>query len=170
MCISIPEEVKGSLCEVTETQLISMRMRGQKGIVVKCDDKLYLVQPNAVRDFQKYIFGSHKCATCQNLSGVKCQKVYDMTKEYYRSKWDEYDSTVESKRIEKYPFIHAGVERFNYGNEYFIVAECDNYEAVQPQKSEGLDSSKVVGLAQFLWPDVENMGQVKERCQRAIYL
>ena len=161
MC-KIPEEVMGSIVQVDENEIVMARMMGKKWIVVRDGAKFYRVRPGRLTDFPKLFFGAHKCATCQNLSGIKCQKVYDMAPEYYRSQGSNpYDCF-----LEKYPFIQAGVEKFGCGAKgYFVVSECDNYEPDRPKSPcnpQRVDDVKV-SLAQNIWPDVHDIKDVVAR-------
>ena len=160
------------LVQVDENEVVMARLLGKKWVILKVGETIYRVKPGHVADFPKLLFGEHKCATCQNLSGVRCQKVFDMGPEYYRAQTGEYGAVVDSKRIEKYPFILSGVEKFNCGQRsYFVVSKCNNYQpdSAKPKKVVNparIDQTKVE-LAQFLWPDVKTITEVQERSMEA---
>ena len=127
----LPENVKGSLRQVTEKEIITMRLEGKCRVVFKFGEDLYALRaksgiaPLEVRD----ILGRHLCSRCEMVCGGElCRKVFDASVSVAeREGYNGREAVVRSKRIEKYPFILVGVEYFNAQREYLIVTSCTKF-------------------------------------------
>jgi len=134
----LPEELRGSLEEISVEGIFKKRVSGEIGIVIQIDGDHYMYTFSNTKIGEKMkekvkvrdMFGEHLCNTCEfTKSGELCPKVADLSVETCRRYYlDEIESFLESKRIEKYDFIKQGVESFNCRREYLIVIECDRYQ------------------------------------------
>lgn len=70
--------------------------------------------------------------------------------------------------IEKYPYIQTGYETFNTSNDVFVVLSCQNFKLCESTTQTSRDHilQLKVGLAQFVWDDIDNIGQVRKRIER----
>ena len=59
----------------------------------------------------------------------------------------DIEALTESKRLEKYPFIHFGFEEVNVPEGRFIVMMCSDYE--QEKKDPKRDSESLIGGAEY---------------------
>lgn len=149
------------LVEVTPEMLADYRKKGISSFVLKVDGKLYYSEiPNNISFVSSNILGTHKCALagheCRRLSAASdekggCQKVRNC-----------------SNRIERYPWITAGYETFNTSHDSFVVVKCLHYEKCPPRKT--YSSAEVgalkLGLAQFVWDDVDSLAAVRSRKEK----
>lgn len=141
--------------EVTAENLEVIRKAKISSFVFKDNDKLYYANiPDNISFVGSSGLGNHLCgAPCKQLSPASdreggCAKV-----------------RARSTRIERYPWIKKGYETFNTRHDCFVVIECDHYKTTPPQKR--LPLAKVnelkLGLAQFVWDDVETLPEARKR-------
>ena len=133
----LPEEIKNSLKELTIEEVINLRLTApeKRFVIIKSGDKLYYTSIRSREQLEgiRSAFGKHLCCDCGNFfcNGELCPKVADLSEETYRQDFiTKREAVIESKRIEKYPFVIVGVEYFNSQNkqkEYFVVEECSRF-------------------------------------------
>lgn len=133
----LPEEIRNSLKEVTIEEIIDLRLTvpEKRFIIIKIGNKLYYT-PISKREQLEGIrsaFGKHLCCDCGNFfcNGELCPKVADLSEETnIKEFFGKREAVIESKRIEKYPFVTSGVEYFNSQNkqkEYLVVEKCSRF-------------------------------------------
>ena len=125
----LPEEVRKALKKVTEQEILMQRLRGEEGIILKIGTDCYFLSAKEKIVKIKYVLGQHLCGKCRIYRKTLCKKIYDSPIEELKSdKLQKGEATIKSKRIEKYPFITKGIECFNCSKDFFVVAECTNFE------------------------------------------
>jgi hypothetical protein len=151
--------VRFPLKEISSEELSIARESVIPSFVLKDYGKYYYAEIRKdMRMVAPLILGEHLCsatrADCQHLSALSdedggCQKVRDNEKE---------------KKINRYPWITQGFETFNCdsGCNQFVVCKCEHYEKCIPKerKTKGVKELKV-GLAQFVWPEVTTLAEVR---------
>lgn len=156
----VAEAMSFDLVEVTPEELAVYRKSGISSFVLKVDGKLYYSSiPDNISFVSSTILGAHQCAVigheCNRLSAASdeqggCAKVRDR-----------------SQRIERYPWVTTGYETFNTKHDSFVVVNCLHYEKCPPRKKLSADdvNRAKLGLAQFVWDDVESRAEVKRRVE-----
>ena len=156
----VVEHMSFDLVEVTLEELAVYRKSGISSFVLKVDGKLYYASiPDNISFVSSTILGAHRCAVagheCNRLSAASdkqggCAKVRDR-----------------SQRIERYPWIKTGYETFNTKHDSFVVVNCLHYKPCPPRKKLSADdiNRTKLGLAQFVWDDVESRAEVKKRVE-----
>lgn len=149
------------LVEVTTEELAIYKKNGVSSFVLKMDGKFYYSSiPKDMNLVSCETLSFHKCALskreCHRLSAASdenggCAKVRDG-----------------ASNIERYPWITAGYETFNTKYDCFAVFNCLHYEPCPPRRNLSPTelSNLKLGLAQFVWPDVNNIEDVKRRKKR----
>lgn len=154
----VVETLSFELREVSPEELSKFRKDGVPSFVLKRDRILYhaTILPNLNLTGSNFM-GAHKCAAagneCSRLSAASdedggCAKVRNR-----------------SRYIERYPWIISGYETFNVNTEAFVVVQCLHYKECPPRKRipPGDSIPLKLGLAQFVWDDVEDLREVKRR-------
>ena len=137
---SLPDETKKYLKEVEKEEILQRRLGRRSTVVVKEGKKYYILTNCKKNNSMRHIFGEHLCSKCDFAKGGLCPKISDMPKEETEKRgYDILEAIIESKRIEKYPFITKGVELFNATREYFVVSECRRYIPVIPEENHQAD-------------------------------
>ena len=139
--------------ELDEVQ--ELRNNKKAGLLVKIDDQYYYAKITPGMKFTSdVLLGPHMCSDCKRMSANTderggCAKVRN-----YRC-----------NHIEKYGFITEGYESFNTHQNCLVVVKCANYEKNQTfkQPSESAKNSVKLSLAQYVWPDVKSMDEVREK-------
>lgn len=139
--------------ELDEVQ--ELRNNKKAGLLVKIDDQYYYAKITPGMKFTSdVLLGPHMCSDCKRMSANTderggCAKVRN-----YRC-----------NHIEKYGFITEGYESFNTHQNCLVVVKCANYEKNQTfkQPSESAKNSAKLSLAQYVWPDVKSMDEVREK-------
>lgn len=154
------------LHEVDLKELRKVRESGSPFFLMKDSGRYYVtteIPKNLVYNSSDIMMLHHMCShggsnVCARLTAASdkdggCAKVRDSGK---------------SKRIEKYPWIEKGFEICNTKNDAFIVCDCKHYKNCPPRKKYTAEEIKhlKLGLAQFMWDDVETLGQVRARKAR----
>ena len=123
-----------NLQEVSEDQLLDLRLSGEPGFVLKTGTKFYYSPiPGDLNVMSFKNLGEHLCTnwhhTCKNFCTFGCQKVHDAEVSWYRFHgYNAKRSMVLSKRIEKYEFIEVGYEAFNlYENNCLVILKCNHF-------------------------------------------
>lgn len=161
----IVKPLEFKLVEVTEAWIAQRRKTTIPTFILKTEGRFYATEIPKDMSFvaSGLLGGRHKCAVagneCGRLSAAKdekggCAKV--------RNK---------SIGIEKYPWITQGYETINTITNSFFVAECEHYEKCPPRTYlpvAELNKLKL-GIAQYVWEDVETIEEVKSR-RRARHL
>ena len=143
--------------EETAEDLAIDQKSGNPSFVLKVAGKLYYASITKDLNFVSATkLGSHKCANCHRLSAASdadggCAKVREF-----------------STGIERYPWITKGYETFGTGHDSFVVVCCKHYKKY-PRRPE-IPLEKVnnlkLGIAQYYWPDVDNLDEVKRRREK----
>lgn len=149
------------LIEVTPEELDEYRKKGVSSFVLKMEGRLFHATiPGNISFVSSTILGPHKCAIagheCHRLSAASdeeggCEKVRNR-----------------SNYIERYPWITTGYETFNTKHDAFIVVNCLNYEKCPPRKRHTTTEINHLrlGLAQFVWDDVQSNAEVRARIEK----
>ena len=116
----------------SEKELIGLRMKKEPILIIRNNGKLFYLKANKMKLFLVNFTGRpmHKCDSCRNCYPGRCNKVKDRFFEaLYRTGISNYHNTImESKRIEKYPFIIDGIEFYGLNEkDYFICNKCAFY-------------------------------------------
>lgn len=157
----VVEHLSFDLVEVDTDTLAEYRRSKIPSFVLKVDGKFYYSEiPNNISFVSSTILGTHKCA----IAGMECHRLSAASDENGGcAKVRAYSSC-----IEKYSFIQTGYETFNTNHDSFIVVCCSHYEVCPPRpKKSTLEIARVkLGLAQFVWDDVETLTEVERRRTR----
>lgn len=147
-----------SFNKVTAKEVESYRESGVPCFLLKVEGELSLaIIPDSINFTASNMLGEHLCSAakreCSRLSAASdenggCAKVR------------EYASC-----IEKYPWITSGYETFNTKHDSFIVAKCLHYKKCPPRpKLSAREISRLkLGLAQYVWDDVNSLAEVQAR-------
>lgn len=146
------EHLSFELKKVSKKELASYRAEDVPSFVAKVDEEFYHTTiPGTISFVSAKMMGTHKCGFCNRLSAASdrdggCAKVRNR-----------------SKCIEKYPWIKKGYETFNTRQDSFVVVECERYQAFPPRRKVELTklNNLKIGIAQYIWPDVETMADVR---------
>lgn len=165
MAILLKEEVKRDveplkfeLKRVSVEELTSFRKMNIPSFVVKVDNEFYHTKiPKTISFVSAKILGEHKCGYCNRLSAASdkeggCAKVRNR-----------------SRGIEKYPWIKTGYETFGTRQDSFVVINCERYQNFPQRKKVELTklNNLKIGIAQYIWPDVETMAEVRMKMGNA---
>lgn len=148
--INIPDEIRDSLKEVSEEQILKLRLEGRRFVLVKIGEKLYLLTDRRKKETIKYALGNHLCSKCMMYRGTLCPKVFDMP--FKTCQEQSIDAVKYSKRSEKYSFITASVESVNLADEFFIVSACRNFK--KEEKKETTAEKSTTGDSAEDWWDM----------------
>lgn len=155
------ETLQFPLVKVTKEMLTEYRKRGISSFVLKIEDDLFYTEiPENINFMSHNIVGPHKCA----MSGQECNRLSAASDENGGCEKVRNRATC----IERYPWIKKGFETFNTKHNVFCVGECEHYEKCPPRKrptAAEINATRI-GLAQFVWPDVETLGDVKKRVEK----
>lgn len=151
-----------ALSEISQEDISIYRRSNIPSFLLKTNGKYYYttISSNLNRLLQDKSLMStmyphpHMCGECDRLSAASdenggCAKVRDYHYSY----------------IEKYDWITEGYETFNVSSSSFVVSKCYHYTPYPPRikkTREEIDNLKL-GLAQFLWDDVESITEVRLR-------
>lgn len=136
-------------------ELPELRKSKKAGLLIKIEGKYFYAKITPGLKFTSdVLLGTHMCSDCKRMSPDTderggCAKVRN-----YRC-----------NHIEKYDFITDGYETFNTHQNCLVVVKCANYEENKSSK-EPSDSKKNAAklcLAQFMWPDVKSLDEVREK-------
>ena len=130
--INIPDEIRDSLEEVSEEQILKLRLEGRRFVLVKIGEKLYLLTERKKKATIKYALGNHLCSKCMMYRGTLCPKVFDIPLKTCQEQ--SIDVVKYSKRSEKYSFITASVESVNLADDFFIVSACNNFKNAEKKE------------------------------------
>ena len=122
-----------TLREINPVELIEIRLNKSPGVVYKKDNQLFYSPFSGEFNLggKEDNLGEHLCACDCSMVCRGCPRTAALTVAYQqRIGCDFYTSVKNSWRIEKYTFVHEGIETFNMDtcNEAFIVLKCDNYQ------------------------------------------
>lgn len=153
------EEKKIPLVKVTPSQCLEKRRSGMPGIIFKRKGGLYWADIKSKSNFN---LGNHLCFGCANFA--RCAKIMDAFPET-----DRYE--MQHCRIEKYPFIIEGFDRFNQPNEGMVVSECINHVVAERKifSPEEVRRRKF-NLVTHLIPDAESLEQAHAIIKRDRFL
>ena len=150
---SSTEELVFPMKRITLEQLKKLRATSIPSFVLKEGGNYYYAQ--IVRDLNlvsTLLCGCHKCSACRYLSAATdeeggCAKVRNRS--YY---------------IERYDWID-GYETFNTNRDAFVVAVCNHYGRYLPKKKQTAEevNNLKLGLAQFVWPEIDSLGAAEKR-------
>ena len=147
----IPESVRNSMQEVTNLQILEMRVKPKKFAVFADNGKFYIYSGEKANIIKiRSVMGKHLCSDCANFYDEKtrklCPKVADpSSKDDCRAYTNsDFEALVESKRIEKYPFIKEGLECVNYSKGFFTVTECSRFKACK--QIDRLDADEIAKM------------------------
>ena len=159
--IPTPNVMKYPLAEITLEQIKELRKTDIPSFLLKEDGKYYFAKiPKQLNFTSSNLMGMHCCAnslnTCHHLSAASdedggCAKVRGF-----------------SRGIERYPWITMGYETFNVCHGCFVVLKCNHFEVAPPRKPVTIkekNEAKLL-LAQFVWDDVDNLTQVRQRIEK----
>jgi len=132
--INIPDEIRDSLKEVSEEQILRLRLEGRRFVLIKTGDKLYFLTDRKKKETIKYALGNHLCSKCMMYRGTLCQKVFDAP--FKTCQEQSIDAVKYSKRSEKYSFITASVESVNLADDFFIVSACRNFKKEERKEAK----------------------------------
>lgn len=160
------------LREISVEEIIELRKTTIPSFVLKKNGHFYYTRIHKNMKFtNNMVLGAHLCGGCQHCSAAPdekggCPKVRNLDFSAFRVSKKNFDAAVmASKRIEKYDFILEGFESFNTSQESFVVTRCTNFESdeVRPPLSLDETNRRKLAVAQFVWPDVMTIGQMKRR-------
>lgn len=160
---TVVKTVTFKLREVNLKELASYRNSEVPSFVLKTNGKIYYARiPKDISFLSSKILGMHQCANagheCAHLSAASddnggCEKVRRL-----------------SQRIEDYPWISEGYETFNTKIDSFVVTQCSHYERCHREKvSIAYENKLKLAIAQYQWPDVETLDDVRERVKNNSY-
>lgn len=152
------EPLKFELKRVSVEELTSFRKMNIPSFVVKVNNEFYHTQiPKTISFVSARILGEHKCGYCNRLSAASdkeggCAKVRNR-----------------SRYIERYPWIKTGYETFGTRQDSFVVVNCERYQNFPQRKKVELTklNNLKIGIAQYIWPDVETMAEVRMKMGNA---
>lgn len=157
--ILIGKNIKYNLSQISAEELYKHRLSGERGIVYKCNDKLFFasVSHNLHITFMK---NPHLCGLDCSRICKDCPKSRDFTVSYQLKDVKRFPIAVQkSWRIEKYPFILEGVETFNMPRFYdsHYVCACSKYIPYESSKKISLSdiSEKKARLASLYFEDFD---------------
>ena len=145
--------------EITADQIKSYRKSNEPMMIYKDHDRYYKVAIDKKIGFVAE--NVHVCAItnkeCGRLLATSdenggCQKVRER-----------------ATGIEIHDFVAVGYETINTEKDVYVVLECSHYIPCPPHKEytrEEKDKLRL-SIAQYVWPDVENMREVYERKAKA---
>ena len=119
--------------EVTEQELMQLRLSKKSGCVYKKNGKLYYTAiPNKLHFIGNGVeIHPHLCGKNCKMVCRGCPRTSDLTVSYQEKNDKDFtDAVIDSWRIEKYPFCE-GFEAFNMSGsgDASIITSCLNYEA-----------------------------------------
>ncbi len=148
------------LHQVTVQELMELRLTKIPGIVYKKENRLFysaisgeLNLAGKADDLGKHACGQECTRVCKD-----CPRTKALTVAYQQRFGKSFHIAVkDSWRIEKYNFIHEGLETFNMfaQNDAFIVLQCENYQVntTKRRMSHADVSALKLGLASYAWED-----------------
>ena len=148
------EELVFPLKKISSEQLKKLRETRIPSFILKEEGSLYFAKIEKEMNLVSTLLcGVHKCSSCRFLSAATdeeggCAKVRNHS--YF---------------IERYKWIEVGYETFNTNRDAFVVAVCNHYGKFPPKKkrtTEEVNALKL-GLAQYMWPDVESLAESRHR-------
>lgn len=151
------EDLSFPLSEVTAKEVAIYRKNGISSFILKLGEKLFHAAIPENLTFTSLELGPHLCSLahheCHRLSGASdedggCEKVRNF-----------------ANYIERYGWIVRGYETFNTRHDVFVVLNCAHYVETPPRpsiSSERKNAAKLA-IAQFVWPDVDNISDIKRR-------
>lgn len=149
------------LREISAKEISKYRKSEVPSFVLKIGSKLYYTEIPNISFIGVNLLGLHKCA----LSGMECRRLSAAS--------DEEGGCAKvrnlSCNIERYPWIEEGFETFNTKQNAFCVTKCSHYEQCPPKKrtySRAEIQEMRLGLAQYLWDDVESLSDLSEKLCR----
>lgn len=136
-------------------ELPELRRSKKAGLLIKIEGKYFYAKITPGLKFTSdVLLGTHMCSDCKRMSPDTderggCAKVRN-----YRC-----------NHIEKYDFIPDGYESFNTHQNCLVVVKCANYEEniTSKESSDSKNNAAKLCLAQFIWPDVKSLEEVRER-------
>jgi len=129
------ETIKHLLKEVSEEELMNIRLKRKLGVVLKLNGKLYFLSDSSKAVIAREIFGGHLCGKCEFGSETICPKIMDWFVKVFEEEGIVGPYAVKkAKRIEKYDFIVEGIEAFNTSDYYMIVTNCSKYQHSKPNE------------------------------------
>lgn len=116
--------------EVTQEDLLEVRLSNQQGVVYKKNGRLFYTPVNSnVILYHNEEF--HLCGKNCSRVCVDCPRTRDLSVPYQmKYTFDKEIAVANSWRIEKYDFITEGAEGFNMNGDRdsCLVISCENYE------------------------------------------
>lgn len=116
-------------------RLKKLRKSGQPGFILKKDGSYYYSKIDGKLHFFGHngdtLCGEHRCSNCARLSD--CEKV-KKNASIESSEYDTFDTW--HGNIEAYEFIKEGYETFNTRSNKLHVAECTNWEKMEPEEEK----------------------------------
>ena len=152
------EHLSFELKKVSEEELASYRIKKVPSFVAKVDGEIFYTKiPKSISFVYAKMMGTHQCGFCNRLSAASdkeggCAKVRNR-----------------SRGIEKYPWIKTGYETFGTRQDSFVVINCERYQNFPQRKKVELTklNNLKIGIAQYIWPDVETMADVRMKIGNA---
>ncbi len=133
-----------ALREISEEELLEVRLQKKAGFILKIYDTFFYTQiPKNFNFLSSNILGNseHLCKICPFCSPKPdceggCLKIRNVDFKELRFLGYEKEIAIKlSERIEKYDFIELGCESFHTNLETLIVASCSRYEQSREKNS-----------------------------------
>lgn len=159
---TVVEEVVDNLFyELKQTNAEELKKYREKKLacfVLKKDGVVYYTRIlRRINFMASGLLGAHICG----LSGRECHRLSAAPDELGGCAKVRNHATY----IERYPWIGTGYETFGTKNDSFVVVQCSHYKQCppRPQKTLSEINKARLGLAQFVWDDVETIKDLNER-------
>lgn len=144
--------------EISLEQLKRIRESTLPALILKMDERFFFCKvPYDLDIFSSDAGGKHQCADCNRCSAASdedggCQKVREL----------------KNRRIENYNFVTKALQTVHTKHDTIRILGCANWEAYPSRKKRPYDEIRKakIALAQFVWPDVETIEEVRRRKKR----
>lgn len=136
MFILVKGKIKRPIKRVSDKDLMLYRLSGEAGLVIKCQDKVFLAKLPRKHDLTAQAFGVSLCESCDCVC-QHCPFSSALTLPILLHIGFNFSDAVKRYgRPERYAFINFAVEIFDKKTSECIVLECANYRKRNPEDYE----------------------------------